>query len=212
MSAICPLSGSSRKCLIGIEGSRTQGSPQGFRPSARRGARWRFPAVRRVRPSLNQGPRQVLRHECVVPSVPCLRHNLRPIVASGGPASRPQAPGPRSVDAPEARIRAKMLSKRGKDRSRAFAPAAGRHEMRGRAPLDNNGSAKRRSGLRQSHPTSHFSAVLDQHCPQAVTFSLYECSRVNSRREFRTETGKSSSESDDEDALRCARGSSERRR
>ena len=62
----------------------------------------------------------------------------------------------------------------------------------------------------QSHPTSHFSAALDQHCPQAVTFSLYECSRVNSRREFRTETRKSGSESDDEDALRCARGSSER--
>jgi len=208
MSAICPLSGSSRKCLIGIEGSRTQGSPQGFRPSARRGARWRFPAVRRVRPSLNQGPRQVLRHECVVPSVPCLRHNLRPIVASGGPASKPRAPGPRSVDAPEARIRAKMLSKRGKDRSRAFAPAAGRHEMRGRARSTITPIGLAAWG--QSHPTSHFSAVLDQHCPQAVTFSLYECSTVNSRREFRTETGKSSSESDDEDALRCAWGSSER--
>src|SRR6266436_1436404 len=62
----------------------------------------------------------------------------------------------------------------------------------------------------QSYPTSHFSAVLDQHCPQAVTFSLYECSTANSRREFQTKTRKSSSESDDEDALRCARGSSER--
>src|ERR1700730_656581 len=31
-----------------------------------------------------------------------------------------------------------------------------------------------------------------------------------SRREFRTKTKKSSSESDDEDALRCARGASER--
>jgi hypothetical protein len=41
-------------------------------------------------------------------------------------------------------------------------------------------------------------------------FSLYECSRANSRRQFRAETRKSSSESDDEDALRCARGSSER--
>src|SRR5712691_17671 len=41
-------------------------------------------------------------------------------------------------------------------------------------------------------PTSHFSAVLDQHYPQAVKFSLYESSTANSRREFRTETRKSS--------------------
>src|SRR5258708_18229524 len=40
---------------------------------------------------------------------------------------------------------------------------------------------------------SHFSAVLDQHCPQAVKFSWYESSTANSRREFRTETRKSSS-------------------
>jgi hypothetical protein len=33
-----------------------------------------------------------------------------------------------------------------------------------------------------------FSAVLDQHCPQAVKFSWYESSTANSRREFRTET------------------------
>jgi hypothetical protein len=45
---------------------------------------------------------------------------------------------------------------------------------------------------------------------KAVMFSLYECSTVNSRREFRTKTRKSSSESDDEDALRFARGASER--
>jgi hypothetical protein len=58
------------------------------------------------------------------------------------------------------------------------------------------------------HPESHFSAVLDHHYPQVVTFSLYACSPVNSRQEFRSETRKSSSESDDEDALRFARGSS----
>src|SRR6266436_86883 len=40
---------------------------------------------------------------------------------------------------------------------------------------------------------SHFSSVLDQHCPQAVKFSWYESSTANSRREFRTETRKSSS-------------------
>src|SRR6266436_5536725 len=40
---------------------------------------------------------------------------------------------------------------------------------------------------------SHFSAVLDQHHPQAVKFSLYESSTANSRREFRTETRESSS-------------------
>src|SRR6202051_141639 len=54
--------------------------------------------------------------------------------------------------------------------------------------------------------TSHFSAVLDQHYPQAVMFSLYACSSVNSRREFRTEMGKSSTESDVGDALRSPRG------
>src|SRR5437667_5839651 len=41
--------------------------------------------------------------------------------------------------------------------------------------------------------SSHFSAVLDQDYSQAVKFSLYECSTANSRREFRTETRKSSS-------------------
>jgi hypothetical protein len=50
---------------------------------------------------------------------------------------------------------------------------------------------------RSAHDISHFSAVLDQHYPQTVMFGLYECSRV-------------SSESDDEDALRFARGSSTR--
>jgi hypothetical protein len=45
---------------------------------------------------------------------------------------------------------------------------------------------------------------------KTVTFSLYECSTVNSRREFRTKTRKSSSVSDDEDALRFARRASER--
>jgi hypothetical protein len=59
-------------------------------------------------------------------------------------------------------------------------------------------------------PTSHFSAVLDQHYPQEVMFSLYACSRVNSRRQFPTEPRKSSSESDDGHALRFARGSSTR--
>src|SRR5450631_1719735 len=33
-------------------------------------------------------------------------------------------------------------------------------------------------GRGSAHATSHFSAVLDQHYPQAVTFSLYACSRV----------------------------------
>lgn len=81
-----------------------------------------------------------------------------------------------------------------------------------RRPFDNDGSAKRRWVMRQgsAHTTSHFSAALDQHYPQAATFSLYECSKANSRREFRTETRKSSSESDDEYALRFARGSSTR--
>src|SRR6266403_4190048 len=45
----------------------------------------------------------------------------------------------------------------------------------------------------RARPTSHFSAVLDQHYPQAVKISWYECSTANSRREFRTETRKSSS-------------------
>jgi hypothetical protein len=87
------------------------------------------------------------RHKCVVPTVPCLRHNPRTIVAGsmGSVAS---------------------------DKS-FFC----------------------RTGSTSS---------------KTATFSLYECSTANSRREFRTRTRKSSSESDDEDALRCARGSSER--
>src|SRR5258705_9755589 len=36
----------------------------------------------------------------------------------------------------------------------------------------------------RARPTSHFSAVLDQHYPQAVKISWYECSTANSRREF----------------------------
>ena len=123
-----------------------------------------------------------------------------------------KTPGPRSADAPEARIRAKMLSKPRK-RSVASVCACCRPPGGEAEPARQQRLSKTPIGLAawgQSHPTSHFSAVLDQHCPQPVTFSLYECSRVNSRREFRTETRKSGSESDDEDALRCARGSSER--
>src|SRR5258705_10509719 len=35
-----------------------------------------------------------------------------------------------------------------------------------------------------SQRSSHFSAVLDQHCPQAVKFSWYESSTAKSRRGF----------------------------
>src|SRR5258706_10326096 len=38
----------------------------------------------------------------------------------------------------------------------------------------------------RARPTSHFSAVLDQHYPQAVKISWYECSTANSRRGFLT--------------------------
>src|ERR1700687_489257 len=105
-----------------------------------------------------------------------------------------------------------MLSKRRKDRSRAFAPVASRREMRRRARSAIM-AERNDDGLAawvRSHPTSHFSAVLDQHYPQAVKINLYGSSTANSRRKFRSETRKSSSESDDEDALRFARGSSER--
>jgi hypothetical protein len=44
----------------------------------------------------------------------------------------------------------------------------------------------------------------------ASNVQLYACSRVNSRLEFRSETWKSSGESDDDDALRFAWGSSTR--
>src|SRR5258707_14642368 len=44
----------------------------------------------------------------------------------------------------------------------------------------------------RARPTSHFSAVLDQHYPQAVKISWYECSTAKSRREFSAEARKSS--------------------
>src|ERR1700731_2510508 len=58
------------------------------------------------------------------------------------------------------------------------------------SPLDKNASTKPdgRCSKGSAQVTSHFSAALDQHYPQAVMFSLYACSRVNSRREFRSET------------------------
>src|SRR6202035_2932452 len=58
------------------------------------------------------------------------------------------------------------------------------------SPLDNNASTKPdgRCSKGSAQVTSHFSAALDQHYPQAVMLSLYACSRVNSRREFRSET------------------------
>src|ERR1700692_144416 len=69
--------------------------------------------------------------------------------------------------------------------------------------LDNNVSTKPdgRCSKGSAQVASHFSAALDQHYPQAVMFSLYACSSVNSRREFRTGTRKSSRESEDGDAL-----------
>ena len=87
------------------------------------------------------------RHKCVVPTVPCLRHKPRTIVA-----------------------------------------------------CSMGSVASDKSFFCRTGSTSS----------KTVTFSLYECSTANSRREFRTMTRKSSSESDDEDALRSARGSSER--
>src|SRR5258707_15428681 len=44
-----------------------------------------------------------------------------------------------------------------------------------------------------SQRSSHFSAVLDQHCPQAVKFSWYESSTANSRRGFLAEVKKNHS-------------------
>src|ERR1700687_6147345 len=105
-----------------------------------------------------------------------------------------------------------MLSKRRKDRSRAFAPVASRRGMRSRA-RSTIMAERNDEGLAAwvwVHTSSNLSVVLDQHYPQAVKINLYGSSTANSRRKFRSETRKSSSESDDEDALRFARGSSER--
>ena len=140
------------------------------------------------------------------PVVPCLRHNPAPGCAFG--RCNLETPKPRSVDAPEARISAKKPSQPTIDRSRGRLRLPRRHR-----PARPSRPGEPPMGLAawvRPHPESHFSAVLDHHYPQVVTFSLYACSRVNSRQEFRSETRKSSGESDHEDALRFARGPSRR--
>ena len=87
-------------------------------------------------------------------------------------AGKSQDRGPRSMVAPEARIRAQMLQGSGKGRSRAPTPAAGRRQMRSIADaLDADrsvGDATIRSRPLRHH--SHFFAPLGQHSQPAVKF------------------------------------------
>jgi hypothetical protein len=100
----------------------------------------------------------------------CARLRLRVV--------QPQDRRPRPMGAAEGRIRAKMLSKCRKKRSRTASAAAGIPHLRGRFRTAIRGPAKRRptpAAWLPSHPASHFSALLDQHCPQAITYQL--CTR-----------------------------------
>lgn len=163
--------------------------------------------MRPVRFSLHHR-RQILRHKCVAPTVPCLCHNPRRIVASDGPIPRPWTPI-------SGRACSSNTSENAiKTRKRSFASAC----VNCKPPWDAKPSPldimveRNADGLAagvRSHPISHFSAVLHQHYPQVVKINLYQSSAANSRREFLSETRKSSGESDDEDALQFARGSSE---
>src|SRR5882757_2551387 len=75
------------------------------------------------------------------------------------------------------------------------------------SPLDANDQAKRRPacGSGSAGCKSHFSAALDQHYPQVVRFSLCEFAPAFAA-EISDGDEASSGESDDEDALRSARG------